>query len=180
MSDESYLADWQPTYETWKENALPMLMQGKGKEAFETYPWFKPRSAPFVRPAKPLSEARVGLVTTGGYSIEGEQEPFDLSRPLRDMAPELRAIPLGVDRSKLRIDHMGYDHRFAKEDLNVNLPLDRLAELAEEGKLGSVAPTTHVLMGMQPNVAPLVLETIPHLAERLRSEDVDVALLVPS
>ncbi len=28
-----------------------------------------------------------------------------------------------------------YDHRFAEEDINVNLPFDRLAELVEAGEI---------------------------------------------
>ena len=85
-----------------------------------------------------------------------------------------------MDRQKLGIKHHGYDHRFAKEDINVNLPLDRLSELASAGEIGSVSDDTEVLMGLIPNVVPLVRETIPQLVEKLRSDSVDAALLVPS
>ena len=81
-----------------------------------------------------LSEARFAVVTTGGYSIEGVQEPFVPFPGFDDKVPGIREIPLDVEQSKLRIDHPGYDHRFAEEDVNVNLPVDRIAELAKGGE----------------------------------------------
>jgi hypothetical protein len=82
--------------------------------------------------------------------------------------------------SKLRINHPGYDHRFAKEDYNANLPLDRLKELVDDGTIGSVSPDTLVLMGLQLNLGPLIRETIPEIVATFRADNVDAALLVPS
>lgn len=180
MSDLAALEAWQPKYEAWKETALPLIMKGEPKKAFATYPWFKTEGDPFVRLDKPVTGARFGLLTTGGYSIEGPQQPFPAIPSFDDTTPGLRPIPLDVDRSKLRIDHPGYDHRFAEQDINVNLPLDRIAELAERGEIGSIAHETQVLMGLQPNVAPLIRETIPMLIERFQADAVEAVLLVPS
>ncbi|MDJ0786774.1 MAG: glycine/sarcosine/betaine reductase selenoprotein B family protein [Myxococcota bacterium] len=180
MSDAASLADWTPKYESWREKALPMIQEGKTKEAFGSYPWFRTEGDPFARLDKPAGEARFALITTGGYSISGEQEPM---RPIPNFGgdtPQVREIPVDVDPSKLVIHHPGYDHRFAKEDHNVNLPLDRLREMAERGEIGSVAEATHVLMGLVVDVAPLLNETIPALVDRLRSDGVDAVLLVPS
>jgi D-proline reductase (dithiol) PrdB len=94
--------------------------------------------------------------------------------------PQINAIPLDVDRNKLRIDHMGYDHRFAEEDLNCNLPIDRLREMEQAGEIGSIAPNTQVIMGLQPNVSPLIKSLIPELVSRFKSDSVEAALLVPS
>jgi len=99
---------------------------------------------------------------------------------LANEVPEVHTVPLGVDRTKLGINHHGYDHRFAKEDINVNLPLDRLVELQKAGEIGSVAEDTFVLMGLIPDVAPLLTDTLPQLIERLRANAVDAVLLVPS
>ena len=180
MSDASSLETWTATFESWKAKALPMMKEGKTKEAFGHYPWFTSEGDPFARLAKPASQTRFGLITTGGYSIEGEQEPMRPFPNLGGDTPQVREIPLDVDQSKLVIHHPGYDHRFAEEDVNVNLPLDRLREMVDAGEIGSVAPTTHVLMGLVVDVAPLLQETIPQLLERLRSEGAEAALLVPS
>ena len=180
MSEEARLEAWQPKFKEWVEFALPLLGKGKAKDAFAKYPWFSTEGDPFVRLAKPAAEARFGLVTTGGYSIEGVQEPVKGLPSFDDSTPAIRDIPLDVDPTQLRIDHMGYDHRFAKEDINVNLPLDRLQELVKNGEIGSLQNQVPVLMGLQPNVAPLLRETIPELVARFKSDGVEAALLVPS
>ena len=180
MPDATALADWQPKYDQWKEDAIPKVMKGEAKQAFGTYPWFRPEGDPFATPGKAASETRFALITTGGYSIDGEQEPFVPLPGFDDKTPEIREIPVDVDREKLVIHHPGYDHRFAEEDINVNLPLDRLREMAEAGEIGSIANNTQVIMGLQPNVAPLLRETIPTMLERFETDGVEAALLVPS
>ena len=183
MSDAAHLDQWRPRFAEWQAFAMPLLAEGKPKDAFAKYPWFStgdPPEVPFAQLSKPASETRFGLVTTGGYSIEGDQEPVFPGPRFDDAKPDLRIIPFDVDRSKLRIDHFGYDHRFAKEDINVNLPLDRLDELAANGEIGSVSRETPVLMGLQPNVEPLITDVIPAITERFLSDSVEAALLVPS
>ena len=180
MSDESSLDGWQSRFEEWVNFAKPMIPEGRAKEAFGKYPWFTTDGDPFTRLEKPAGETRFGLLTTGGYSIEGEQEPMRAYPTFGDESPQIRRIPLDVDRSKLRINHPGYDHRFAEEDHNANLPLDRLRELVEDGTLGSLSQETLVLMGLQPNVAPLIRETVPEVVASFKADDVEAALLVPS
>ena len=180
MTDAARLDAWAPVFEKWRSEALPKIREGQTREAFGSYPWFQTEGDPFARLSKPASETRFALITTGGYSIDGEQEPM---RPIPNFggdAPQVREIPLDVDRGKLRIHHPGYDHRFAEEDPNVNLPLDRLRELADAGEIGSIASPTHVLMGLIVDVAPLLRDTIPELVASLRGDGVEAALLVPS
>jgi hypothetical protein len=180
MSDVAALEAWHEKYESWRETALPRMAKGEAKQAFESYPWFSAPGDPFAKLAKPASESRFALLTTGGYSIDGEQEPVQPIPNLGGATPQVRTIPLDVDREKLVIHHPGYDHRFAEEDVNVNLPLDRLQELADGGEIGSIAPETQVLMGLVVDVAPLLRETIPALIERYRADAIDAVLLVPS
>ena len=180
MSDKGVLTSGGPKYEAWCEQAQPLMEQGKGKEAMRSYPWFTTEGEPFVRLGKPLSQACVGLLTTGGYSIQGQHEPFTGKPDFSAIAPEVRLVPLDADRSKLRIDHRGYDHRFAEEDYNANLPLDRLREMVDNGEIGSIANDTLAMMGLITNLKPLIEETIPQIVDRFRSDGVEAALLVPS
>lgn len=180
MSDAAGLENWRATYQEWAEFAKPMFPQGKAKEAFGKYPWFTTQTNPFVRLSKPAAETRFGLITTGGYSIKGEQEPMRGYPSFGDEVPEIRRIPIDVDRSKLTINHPGYDHKYAEEDINANLPFDRLKELVQEGAIGSLSEETLVLMGLQPNVGPLINETIPEIIAAFKADDVEAALLVPS
>lgn len=180
MIDESGLPKWREQFEQWADDAKPLMAQGKGKEAFSTYPWFSADGDPFARLDKPITETRFGLLTTGGYSIEGKQEPMRGFPTFGDEVPQIRTIPTDVDRPKLRINHPGYDHKYAKEDINANLPFDRMNELVADGSIGSLAPNTLVLMGLQPNVEPLIRETIPEIISRFHSDGVEAVLLVPS
>lgn len=133
-----------------------------------------------MRLEKSVRETRFGLITTGGYSIEGEQKPMRGYPTFGDETPQIRRIPTDVDRSKLTINHPGYDHKYAREDINCNLPFDRLSELVADGAIGSLARETIVLMGLQPNVAPLIRETIPEIVSACIADGVEAALLVPS
>jgi hypothetical protein len=180
MSDSQGLSNWTPRFESWKDESGPLFAKGKAKEAFSTYPWFQTEGDPFATLGKPASQARFGLVTTGGYSVEGEHEPFSGLPDMSGAEPDYHVIGLDADPSKLRINHFGYDHRFAKEDHNANLPFDRLNEMVGDGELGSVANDSIVLMGLMPNVAPLIEKTIPRIVNAFRSDSVEGALLVPS
>jgi D-proline reductase (dithiol) PrdB len=180
MSDLANIATWRESYQAWADWAPELFPQGKAKEAFAKYPWFTSEGDPFTRLSKPVSETRFGLLTTGGYSIEGEQEPMRGFPSFGDEIPQIRPIPLDVDRSKLKINHPGYDHKYAKEDNNANLPFDRLNELVADGTIGSLAEETLVLMGLQPNVEPLLVHTLPEIIENFRNQGVEAALLVPS
>jgi D-proline reductase (dithiol) PrdB len=180
MSDGVHLDDWMPEFNSWAEMAKPMFPKGKAKEAFASYPWYTTTEDPFAQLSKPVSETRFGLLTTGGYSIDGEQEPMRGYPTFKEEVPQIRRIPTDVDRGKLVVNHPGYDHKYAKEDINANLPFDRLGELVADGTIGSLAKETLVLMGLQPNVGPLLRETIPEIVAAFKADDVEAVLLVPS
>ncbi|MFQ5478641.1 MAG: glycine/sarcosine/betaine reductase selenoprotein B family protein [Candidatus Binatia bacterium] len=180
MNDVDLLKQWQPRFDSWKESSIPLVLQGRAKEAFQSYPWFRAERGALVSLPRPVSDTRVAVISTAGYSIEGEQAPFDLLIPFHGGEPEIRPIPYAVDRSRLRIDHPGYDHRFADRDINVNLPLDRMRELENGGRLGSLADPVQVLMGLIPDVAALLTSTVPQLVESLKNDGAEAVVLVPS
>jgi len=180
MTDSAPLADWTPRFQSWGTESQPLLAKGKAKEAFASYPWYQTAGDPFVRLGQPASQTRFGLITTGGYAIEGEQEPFTGLPSFTDDEPLAHVIPMDVDKSKLVINHFGYDHRFAEEDTNVNLPFDRLQEMVADGEIGSVSNDSLVFMGLIPNVVPLVEKAIPAVIDRFKADGVEAALLVPS
>jgi D-proline reductase (dithiol) PrdB len=180
MTDTAALAPWTPKFEAWREETSSFFAEGKPKEAFAKYPWFQTTGDPFAKLGKPPSETRFGLVTTGGYSVIGEHKPFSGLPDFSSTAPDIHVVSLDADPSKFQINHFGYDHRFAKEDHNANLPFDRLKEMVADGELGSVANDSIVVMGLIPNAVPLIEETIPAIVEKFRSDSVEAALLVPS
>jgi D-proline reductase (dithiol) PrdB len=120
-----------------------------------------------------LAQARVAIVTTAGLRSDGsghwsEGQGFvSLDATARDLT--LAHISVNFDRAGLMAD------------LNVAYPADRLAELARDGVIGSVASRHLSFMGAQPdhNLTTLRLDTGPAAARRLLDDGVDVVLLTP-
>lgn len=131
---------------------------------------------PFHRLATPLGEARVALVTTGGFVPPGAR-PFHTGK--RGDAT-FRVIPHGLDPASLSIHHPHYDHDAARRDVNVLFPYPLLQALADEGVIGAPAAHHYSFMGYIPLTRPLERESAPQVAGMMQAEAVDAALLVPA
>jgi D-proline reductase (dithiol) PrdB len=137
---------------------------------------------PFTPLAKPLSECTVALVSTAAVA-RNDDRPFDQEGERRNPwwgDPSFRVIPLGTTESDVRLYHMHIDPRFGQADLDVVLPMRRLTELAQEGFIRQPAASHYSIMGyiLEPDV--LLGETTPAIAERMRADGVDAAVLVPA
>ncbi len=128
------------------------------------------------RLARPLSEARLALVTTGGFVPPGAP-PFNTGK-FGDSS--YREIPVDIDPEKLEIFHPHYDDRPVRRDVNILFPLPLCRQLVAEGIVGSLAPTHYSFMGYVPVTRRLVSDYAPALAQQLEAEDVDAILLVPA
>lgn len=127
-------------------------------------------------PGLPRGAARVALLSTGGALAPG-QEPFDAGK-LGD--PTFRTVPSDVAPADLRWEHPHYDTALAEEDPDCVFPLGLARRLADEGEIGSVAPTSYSMMGYAPVTGPVVEETAPAVGELMQGEEVDAALLCPA
>jgi D-proline reductase (dithiol) PrdB len=134
---------------------------------------------PWNKAEKPLREAVLALVTTGGVHLR-TQPPFKMSDPNGD--PSYREIPTATPYEQLTITHDYYDHRDAERDLELVFPVQSLLELAERGVLGGLHPLAYGLMGHieGPHLTTLQERTAPEIARRLAAAGVDYALLVPA
>jgi D-proline reductase (dithiol) PrdB len=121
----------------------------------------------------PLAQARVGLVSTAGGYVRG-QERFSQGD---EGDPSFRTI--GWDEP-VRFAHGGYDTRRAYRDPEVVLPRETLTALAGDGVIGETAERAFSLMGYIPDTAPLLAETGPRVASELLADAVDLVLLVPA
>lgn len=129
-----------------------------------------------ARLSRPLAEARIALVSTGGARLP-HQEPFDTGKA---GDPSFREIPSDVERSRLRWEHPHYDTALAREDPDVVFPTGLLSELARRGRIGSVAPTAVSMMGYVPLTRTLERETAPAIGELMQGQAADAALLCPA
>ena len=137
---------------------------------------------PWTPVSKPLSEAKVALLTTAGVSMK-DDEPFDMEferqNPTRGDS-SFRKLRADATASDIAANHLHIDTGYIERDLNVALPLARLDELVAEGIVGSSAATHYSIMGFQGvDSSRLEQESAPKIAEALVSEEVDLFLLAP-
>ena len=137
---------------------------------------------PWAPLRKPLSEARVALLSTAGLSMKNDA-PFDMEferqNPLRGDG-SYRRLRADATAADIDANHLHIDTGYIERDLNVALPVDRLREQVESGHVGAIADTHYSIMGFQGNdPSRLVDESAPAIARDLRNEEVDLALLAP-
>jgi D-proline reductase (dithiol) PrdB len=144
----------------------------------KAYRWRRIDPVPWTPLKKPLSECRVALVSSAGLVMPG-QEPFDAEK--RGGDPSFREIPAGVELGMLIDTHRSrsFDHSGIRSDPNLALPLDRLREFQESGRIGRVNRRHISFMGSLTATGVFVADSAPAAARLLVEDGVDVALLVP-
>ena len=143
-----------------------------------TYRWRRIDPVPWTPLAKPLSECRLALVSTAGLSAPG-QEKFDRKKKGGD--PAFREIPSTIDVQTLIENHRSkaWDHSGLEQDKNVGFPVDRVRELVDRGRIGSLSSRYLSFMGSVTAPGRMMRDSVPRAAEIFLEEGVDVALLVP-
>ena len=127
----------------------------------------------FTPLTKPLSEARVAIVTSAALHRADDEAFTQTDTSYRSIASEDRDLIMGhwspnFDRSGFQLD------------LNVVYPIDRLEELVADGTIGSVASKHYAFAGNQPDtVSEIRLDTGPACAAEMLADAVDVVLLTP-
>lgn len=136
-----------------------------------------PEDIPWTEVVKPVSESKVAIISTGGVYVKGDT-PFTDHYGLGD--PSYREIPLDTRIARLDHFHEHYDHTNAYQDINCIFPIERMQELVKEKIVGSLSEYHYSFMGYVPIPHPLMTRTAPDLAKKLRLQDVDIAILIPT
>jgi len=131
-----------------------------------------PPAIPWTPLKRPLAEATVALVTTGGVHLCAEK-PFVLKSDA-----SYHTIPRTATSADLCITHEHYDRRDAARDLNLIFPMPRLLELEAKGIVGRVAET-HYGFGFTDNPHELLLPG-HQIGTILAQSNIDLVLLVPA
>ncbi len=121
--------------------------------------------------APPLEKAMVAIVTTAALAHPGQ--------PWENQSHDYRLF--GRDDTGLIMAHnsTNFDRTGFALDRNVAYPIDRLKEMEADGTIGTVAPRHASFIGSTFALSKFLLEMGPQLAETLRGDGVDVALLTP-
>jgi D-proline reductase (dithiol) PrdB len=125
---------------------------------------------PYTPFRKKLEESTVCLVTTAAVRHK-DDKPFNVEGDAT-----FRAIEVGPAAADLRYDDAHYDHACVDQDLNCVFPIDRLSELAKEGRIGGLAER-HFSLGFSQALRDLRETTIPALAREVDRLRPDVILL---
>lgn len=128
-----------------------------------------------------LSQSKLLFISTGGSYVADEQKPFfdsDDTHPHGDYS--IRTYPITIPFEKLSIAHSHYDHTAVNADRQVLLPFQHLADMVEEGIIGSLCDTVVSYAGYQPDATRVVDELLPAIQEVVAVEQPDAAFLVPS
>lgn len=159
---------WRRRFADWKPAAGDNLSD---------YPFVKNRRAPFTPARRALPMLNLALISSAGAYIDGTPA-FDTSSANGDLT--FREIPIEVEQSDLRFAARGYDPAAVQEDVNSQLPIERLLEFEQNGIIGQLNPVYWSFAGFIPDATKLVEELIPKLLERIRRYEVQAALLVPA
>jgi D-proline reductase (dithiol) PrdB len=137
---------------------------------------------PWTPMKKPLSQTTLALVTSAGISLKTDP-PFDMEREKREPIwgdRSYRTIPRGATEKDIEVNHLHININWIKQDINVILPLDRMAEFEEEKIIGRLAPTAYSFYGFQWQNTEFLKEAIEPISKRMKSEGVEAVLMTPA
>lgn len=160
---------WRRRFQSWRPSA--------GDELGSDYPFVRNRRAPFTPARRALPMLNLALISSAGAYIDGTPA-FDANSSSGDTS--FREIPIEVEGSDLRFTARGYEPSAVHQDVNSELPIERLLEFEKNGIIGQLNPVFWSFCGFIPDAGRLVDEMVPKLVERVRRYEVQAALLVPA
>ncbi len=134
---------------------------------------------PWTPMSKPLNQMTLALVTSGGISLKTDP-PFDMEREKREPLwgdRSYRALPRGTTEKDIEVNHLHINTNPIKQDINVILPLARMAEFEQEKIIGRLA---HTFYGFQWQNNDFLKEAIEPISKRMKSEGVEAVLMTPA
>jgi D-proline reductase (dithiol) PrdB len=149
------------------------LAQGYEKK----YTWAHFDEVPFTPLEKPLSQSVVTLFSTSDVSLKRPQG--EALSEVETTVGEVYSLPWDTPTEQLYSRQESYDrHATSLDDVNAYLPLTRLQEYTESGRIGATTASFHnINRGYSKR---LMMETsAPAALARCRAEGADVAIMTP-
>ena len=159
---------WRGRFAGWKP---------KADDDLTDYPYVKNRRAPFTPARRALPMLNLALISSAGAYIDGTPA-FDTSSSTGDLS--FKEIPIEVEASDLRFAARGYDPAAVQQDINAQLPIERLLEFESNGIIGQLNPVFWSFSGFIPDAGKLADELVPTLVERVLRYEVQAVLLIPA
>lgn len=166
--------EWRKRYSDWQKDQSGVSGNG---DVGASYPLVQNRRAPFTPARRALPMLNLALISSAGAYLDGTNS-FDLNAPGGDL--NFREIPIEVEAVDLRFAARGYDPTTVEQDLNAQLPLERLLEFEVNGIIGQLNPVFWSFSGFITDATRLADEMLPKLVERIKRYEVQAALLIPA
>jgi hypothetical protein len=145
-----------------------------GEGYAKPYRWAHFDHIPFTPLPKPLAQCRVGLVTTSEMAVLGEPGPWDNES---DAARDVYALPVATPTEKLYTKKEAFDrYETTLDDVESYLPIARLREYADQGRIRGLAPRFQVLYSQYSQRKTMEVDA-PEILRQMREDGVDVAVL---
>jgi len=137
---------------------------------------------PWTPMSKPLNQTTIALVTSAGISLNIDP-PFDMERERKEIFwgdRSYRIIPRGTTEKDIDVNHLHINTKYIRQDINVMLPLERMAEFEQEGLIGQLAPSSFSFYGYQWQNNDFLREAIEPISKKMKSEGVEAVLMTPA
>ena len=157
-----------PGLKAWVRTFIP-------EEEFKGY-------IPWTPLSKPLSRTTLSIVTSAGISLKSDP-PFDMERERRETLwgdRSFRIIPRQTTEKDIDVNHLHINTTYIKQDINVILPLARMAEFEADGIIGRLAPHAYSFYGFQWQNADFLKEAIEPISKKMKTEGVEAVFLTPA
>ena len=140
----------------------------------QPYKWVSHEEVPFAKLSKPLSQCRVGLFTTTDL-----EKPPGENRMERHLLRKVFAHPVEEAPEHFFTQDLQWDQETTHTDDNDSfMPLNRLAEKAATGKIGSASPRFYGAM-TDYSQGKTSKQSAPKILQYCREDGVD-ALILPA
>jgi D-proline reductase (dithiol) PrdB len=157
-----------PGLRAWIRNSIP-------EDDFKgTIPW--------TPMGKSIRETTFALVTSAGISLRADP-PFDMEGERKDPTwgdRSYRMIPRGTTEKDIDVNHLHINTKYIKQDINVILPLTRMAEFEKKGIIGRLAPASYSFYGFQWQNTDFLKESFEPISKQMKLEGVGAVLMTPA
>ena len=134
---------------------------------------------PWTPMKKALGQTTLALVTSAGISLRTDP-PFDMGREKREAIwgdRSYRAIPRGTTEKDIEVNHLHINTNDIQQDINVMLPLARMAEFEQEKIIGRLTPTAYSFYGFQWENTDFLKEAIEPISKKVKHEGAEAVLI---
>ena len=171
---------FRESFGSWMEKSQDYLIKSDWRSVSKDYPFLtaeEDQPVPYKQFNKKLKFCRVCLITGGALYLREKQKAFSVTNYEGDYS--FRAIPKQIFPDDIEICHEYTNTRYARKDVNVLFPIERLRQLETEEIIGELAEQNYSIYDFVPQAARVSEELATPLVSSLLAEEIDVAIFFP-